>query len=244
MSNEHGTWTRAAVIRGDVTSTGLVLLLAGLAGTLVSAAGVIPGALGALCAVGAAAGVLLIYVGRRAWREMLREVAAHHAHFNPGDSPVPWLSDELWRERNRFDVALDAPMLLMAEVDPMVPAFGSDATGAFTEPVLRPVTPEERGLAAVDEVPPDAPVPDALDVDGTVAALGATPGRFITVAPRWPICCGRLATLEAVTSAGRHERALYLPPQAGQAAEEVAGRGSHSFQCRACGRRYATDPGW
>lgn len=244
MARELGPWTRAAVIRGDITSSGLVLILAGLGGALVGAVGVIPPAAGAVCALGAAGGVMAVYLGRSWWRQLLAEVTEAHAEFDPGPSPVAWVSETIWRARNAFDPSLDAPVMLMAEVDPMVRAFGDDATGAFTEPVLRPVNAEERGLATLDEVPHGVAVPEAFDITGTLANLTQTPGRFICVAPRWPICCGRLATLESVTSELRPPGALYLPPQSGEASEDPAGKGIHSFQCRACGRRYATDPAW
>lgn len=244
MARVLGSWTRAAVIRGDITSTGLVLILAGVGGALVGAAGVIPAVVGSACAVGAAGGVVCVYLGRTWWRELLDEVVDAHDDYDPGDSPVPWVSDDVWRARNAFDPALDAPVILMAEVDPLVHAFGADATGAFTEPVLRPVTPEERGLAVIDEVPHDVAVPEAFDIEGTLAKLTQTPGRFVCVAPRWPICCGRLACLETVTSEARPPGVLYLPPQSGEASEDNAGKGIHTFQCRACGRRYATDPAW
>jgi hypothetical protein len=92
-------------------------------------------------------------------------------------------------------------------------------------------------------VPDGAPVPEPGDAATLKAALDATPGRFVAVEPRWPVCCGRPATLERDRPDGERGRALHLPASPG-AVDDPAASGIHGFQCRACGRRYTTDPGF
>ncbi|HMV67565.1 MAG TPA: hypothetical protein PKA64_12000 [Myxococcota bacterium] len=51
--------------------------------------------------------------------------------------------------------------------------------------------------------------------------------------------------LVSVDPAARDRGATFLPEHAGQEAWDVDDRrGQHGFCCRACGRRYATDPAW
>jgi hypothetical protein len=233
-----GSRLRRAVVRGDLAALGVLLVVSGLVAAV--AAGRLGAALGLPAAL---VGVLLVRWARRSRRALLTEVARAHLGFDPGPSPVPWIADDLWRAHNGFDPELDAPGLLVAEVEPGLPAFGRDATGAFTNVILRPVTPEERSLAPVEPVPAGTPVPEPGDADALKAALDATPGRFVAVEPRWPICCGRPATLERDRPDGGRTRALHLPPSPGSV-EAGSASGIHGFRCRACGRRYATDPGF
>lgn len=240
-----GGIVRAMVIRGDLTSLGLAVALGGVAAGVGALLGELPlvptlvgGAVATLC------GAALVRWSRARWRAMLAEVIAAHDADTPGPSPVPWIDDALWRSVNRFDPEIDAAGLLVASIEPGRAAFGTDATGAFTEPVLRPVADEERELATPAAVPDDAPPPRRGDAPTLQAELAGTPGRFIAVGPRWPVCCTGLATMVSHRAADRDPAALFLaPPGAGEEVDRT-GRGLHGFQCHACGRRYATDPTW
>lgn len=241
MQLARGGWKRAAVIRGDVTTVGVVLVVSAVASL---AAAVVDGAPSWLPLASiplAVAGAALVVAGRRGWRQLLVEAAARHVDFDPGPSPVAWIDEVVWRSRNRFDPPLDAPTLLWAEVDPLVPTFGQDATGAFTEPTLRVVTTEERALATPSDVDATLPVPPESDAVAALASLVGTPGRFIAVAPRWPVCCARLTTLEAIGADVDVASLFVLPREPGADAPSSA---THAFRCRACGRRYGTDPAW
>lgn len=244
MARASSPWRRA-VIRGDVTTVGVVGVLCGVALGVLAALGLVPpwAVAGALLLV--FAGLLIVRVGRTAWRGLLVEAAQAHAAHRAGPTPVPWVHEDVWREGNRFDPELDAPTLLLAEVDPLVRPFGRDADGAFVTVHLRVVTAEERELVAPDGEPSPAEVPDAGVAEALLARLQATPGRRLIVEPRWPVCCGRPAVLMSVRPEARDARARFLPPSPGEVEpEEAAQLGQHAFRCAVCGRRWATDPAW
>lgn len=242
-----GSWLRWAVVRGDVTTVGVVLVVLGLGlGLSVPLAGRPPGLL-ALGLSLAAVGAYGVRRGRAAWRALVREVVEAHAAHDPGPSPVAWVHDDVWRAANRFDPALDAPMLLRAEVERGLRAFGHDADGAFVTVHLRPVRADEAELVGPDgEAPPPRP-PDGGDAETLRARIAATPGRRIVVEPVWPVCCGRPAVLVSVRPDARDRRARFLAGPTGGpgvGSEDAAWRGVHGYRCAVCGRRWATDPAW
>lgn len=240
-----GSLLRTLVIRGDLTTVGVAAVLAGVVLAGLVAAGAVPPAPGLLLGgVAAASGVALVRWSRVRWRALLQEVTRAHEDLDPGDSPVAWIGDGLWRARNAFDPSLDAEILLLSEVDPLVRGFGQEGQGAFSEPILRPVTPEERALAPATELPEGLALPPKGDADALLAALATTPGRFIAVAPRWPVCCGGLTTLVSVRADTLSPKARYLPVETGQDLDPDDPRGTHGFVCHRCGRHYASDPGW
>lgn len=232
-------WARHAVIRGDVTAAGISLGVIGLV-VGVSGVGVGPKVAGAVLIGG---GAWIVRWSREAWRALVAEVVLRFAHVDPGLSPVPWVSDAVWIKHNRFDPELDAMNELLAEIDPLLPRFGDGPGLAFHAPVLRPVADNERDLVAPGT--PSEPAPPRGTVDAITADLTTTPGRQIGVGVRFPICCGRLTTLVSTSPQDRDPGAVFLAEQAGT---DVSGidhtRGLHGFMCRACGRRYATDPAW
>lgn len=230
---------RRAVIRGDVAATGIALgVLAAVIG--VSGVGVGPKVAGLVLLV---AGLGIVGWSRRRYRELLVEVAQRFAGHDPGPSPVVWVSDAVWRARNGFHPVLDAANELVAEVDDTMPRFGAPTTRGLEAPVLRPVSDNERALVAAGA--PSEPLPPAGTGAELLGLLQGTPGRLIGVGVRWPVCCGRLAVITSTTPEERAPGAVFLPEHAGQEAWDVdARRGLHGFECRACGRRYATDPAW
>lgn len=225
-----------SVVRGDAVAVGVALIVLG-ALALVYGVAVGPLAWAAL-AVAVPAGALMIARGRAAYRTLLREEITKHAGFDPGPSPVPWIDDTVWRAVNGFDAGRDAPMILRKQVEPHLRVFGDDAVRAFEDPRLRSVSEDERRLAggrgeAVQEPP---------DLEALLAALAATPGRFIALGIRVPVCCGALARLVSLAP-GPSDAGRYLP--AGGPEEGSEGRvGLHAFVCAACGARYSTDPAW
>jgi hypothetical protein len=238
------TWVRHAIIRGDAAAAGIAAALGGL--TLAVIAG-LAGDFGwtALGVVALVAGAWGVAWSRRQYRCMLSDVARRFEGYEPPPNPVTWISDEVWLDANRFTPALDAPVELMSEVDPAVRAFRDDAVRAFEDPALRPVSDEERAL-----IPEARGVEAASEVKrGTaemlLGALRATPGRFIAMGVRFPVCCGALTTLVGTRPEQRPAGAVCLPPVAGaieDAADPLAGM--HAFTCKVCGRSYATDPSW
>ena len=111
-----------------------------------SGTGLLPGLLAlALMPVGAA----LVWWARRAYGRLLGEVVRTWAEHDPGPSPVAWIADEVWRQRNRFDPELDAADELRSQIDRSVRPFRDAAQGAFESPTLRPVSDAERGLAEI-----------------------------------------------------------------------------------------------
>ncbi len=241
-----GAWARWLVIRGDALTLATVVafsgaVLIGLSFTDLASQ------------VWAGPGFALVMFGwvgvrwsRRIWRALLASVAARFASHDVGPSPVPWLSHAIWAAVNRFDPALDGPMVLLAEVDRSLTVFPNDAKGAFVRPTLRVVTNEEREATPVVSVDPSLPVPEPGSSDMMLAALMATPGRQITPEPLWPVCCGRLTTLVSLRPESRPTSARWLPARAvGEAdADAAEQRGLHGYRCRTCGRAYATDPVW
>ncbi len=237
---------RAAIIRGDVTSTGIVLMVCAGALLLLAALKVVQGWIWlALAGVLVVAGLLMFRWGKARYSELIQAVVDAHGSEGPLRSPVAWVSDELWDQKNRFDPALDAPGILRAEVEPGYKAFGHDATGAFKEPVLRPVAPEERELAAEHEVAADLEVPPKGSKEDHIERILSTPGRFIALAPRWPICCGRLTTMVAIQEHLRPAGSMFLDATVRtEDSDPGMQQGIHSYACRACGRRYSTNPAW
>jgi hypothetical protein len=243
----RGSWARAVAIRGDATQVGIALWL----GVALLAAAAVSGALAPAVAAGGAAGaglagLALVRWNRAAWRGLLVEVATAHRDDDPGDSPVPWVSDAVWRGRNRFDPELDAPAVLAAEVDRTLRPFDREVRGeAVREPTLRPVSDAERDLAPAGEPLAEGAWPPLGDADALRALLTSTPGRFLMTSPRWPVCHGRLSVLIGLRDADRPADATWLPPVVADVeAEPVGPRGQHSFRCAVCGRAWATDPAW
>lgn len=236
----RGAFLRRVAIRGDATQLGLLLVVLAFLGVVIGAT-TGPGLLAMLAVPTALGGLVLVRWGRRLYRAALAEAAAPFLDHDPGPTPVLWISDAVWRARNGFDPSLDAPMLLLAEVDPDVhKVFGSDADGAFRDPVLRRVTDAERDDTPVAHGREDAPPPG--DDEALLQALRDTPGRLVAVSPRWPVCCGRLTTLVALTTDALPDGARWLA--ADPEAPVGEGPGQHGYVCRACGRAYATDPAW
>jgi hypothetical protein len=235
------TTIRHAVIRGDATAGGIALVVvAAVVG--VSGVGVGPKIAGGLLLVG---GLALVRWSRARWRELVAEVVRRHSGVDPGASPAPWISDAVWRKHNRFDPVLDAHNELLAEIDPLLPRFGQGTTRAFEGVALRPVADSERALAPVDPEAADGPAPEPDTADRLLAALAATPGRLIGVGVRFPVCCGRPSTLVSTGAEDRVAGAAFLAEHAGgELGQADPLRGQHGFRCRACGRRYATDPAW
>lgn len=232
-----GTFVRAAVIRGDVTALGVALAGFGLLPAVTMQG---PDQAGAGLVV-ALAGVVLARWGVLAKRALLAEVRVCFADHDPGPSPVPWIGEDLWRARNRFDPGLDAGDVLLAEVDPDIRPFGEDARGAFSLPTLRPVSAAEREATPTGE--PLAPAPEPGEPEALLERLLTTPGRFVALEPRWPVCCDRLAVLLATESAGpRPDPVTPLPPVPDR--DLPTGEGLHAYRCAICGRAYATDPRW
>jgi hypothetical protein len=237
---------RWAILRGDATALAVAML--GLGALLIALAvgdgrGAEAGA-GLLSLLG---GGFLLRTSRTAWRAEIARVAAAHAGHDPGDSPVAWIADVVWREANGFDPELDAINELVAEVDPSVPRFADSARGGLESPCLRLVQDAERAMASEDAsataggtaLPPSG-APDVL-----LAALRATPGRLIGVSVRWPVCCGGLTVLTSRDPTAPLAGAVWLgdrvtPIQPGDAVPVLP----HRFLCRHCGRRYATEPAW
>lgn len=241
-------WLRKAVIRGDATALGIFLCLFGGLGGPIGVWFGLPGGTVAWASMGLVAlvlGGLQLRWSRGQWRRMLVEVTARHQQDEVPPCPVTWIHPELWRERNAFSPELDAPQLLRREVEPGLKAYGEDAFGAFKEPILRPVTKEERDLFAPSEdVVPPGQTP-AGDQEALKALLEGTPGRFIALAPRWPVCCGRVTRLESVRPDKLHEEAHYLSASVEERSEDLnLRRGLHGYVCLACERRYSTDPVW
>ncbi len=240
-------FARRLAIRGDGTALGVVLIAAAallLAGSATGTLALSTAGAGALLA--ASLGATAIGWNRRAYRAMLIGAAARYADHDPGPSPVAWISDRGWRARNRFDAVVDAPTELLAEVDPMVRSFEADARGALIKPVLRPVSDAERQLTPTESLPSNLPLPPRGPLDTLLGSLGQTPGRFIALSARWPVCCGRLSTLDGVQGEQDCPPGVYLAAE-GEDLTLDGDRdeaGLHRFQCRECGRRYATDPAW
>ncbi|MCB9662729.1 MAG: hypothetical protein H6732_01355 [Alphaproteobacteria bacterium] len=239
----EGSWTRFAVIRGDPVLGGVVLVVAGVGLAIATGLGLLPWPVLGVALVCGAVGLGLVRWSRATYRRLLADVVRRHADVDPGSSPVPWVDDDLWRERNAFDPELDGPVLLQAEIDPALRPFGRDATGAFTDPVLRPVSEVELLAARTGTLVADQAAPRPMLPDRIAPALAETPGRFLVVAPRWPVCCERPATLLTLRLDQRHADALVLGPEP-DAPVDPAVHGQLGFQCRGCGRRYATDPAW
>lgn len=242
-----GSWLRWAVVRGDATTVGVVLVALGLGLGLSVPVGDRPPWMLAVGLTVSAAGAFVVRRARAAWRTLVREVVEAHAGHDPGPSPVAWVHDEVWRSANRFDPALDAPMRLRAEVERGFRAFGDDSDGAFVTVHLRPVRADEAALVPGDGEPATAVPPEGGDGETMRARLAATPGRRIVVEPVWPVCCGRPSVLVSVRPDARDRRARFLAgptggPGVGE--DDAAWRGVHGYRCATCGRRWATDPAW
>ncbi|MGC6493059.1 MAG: hypothetical protein ACON5B_09505 [Myxococcota bacterium] len=233
-------WLRRVWIRGDATSLGVMLGALAVAGVGAGLTGVTP-VTTTWTVVLLVPSVALIRANQRAWARLLDEVRAAYATHDPGPSPVGWISDALWRARNRFDPVLDAPLALMAEVEPLRAKPGEERGPAISGPVLRPVATSERDLL-------DGPRIHAASTEAAEAlleTLGSAPGRFLAAYPRWPVCCGELAMCHSLTGERPDKGVLYLPGDA-VADSDCIGRsnGVHVFQCTVCKRWYVTDPAW
>lgn len=238
------SWLRNILIRGDGTALGVVLILLAVVGATVAFLGVVPMPVAAFAGASALIGARLVCWNRSRYRAMLAEVAERHRDEEPGPSPVSWLSDPLWRATNRFDPVLDGPVELMSEVDPLIRPFADDARGAFVTPTLRQVSGEDRQMITPAALEAGLLVSEAAPGTDLLTVLKSTPGRQVAVEPRWPVCCQRLSTL-LTDEVGRRNEALYLDiAHAELTPAGLDGRGRHRFQCRACGRMYATDPAW
>jgi len=264
---------RRAAVQGRLSRWGSACLLASflvavLAATEASDGAPWPALLG-LAVVLALLGVVQLVGERRLRAAVLAGFEAQLAGHDPGPSPVPWLSDAVWREWNSVtpEAALLEERYAGAFPDPSPPP-------AVADPHVRLVRDEERERAT--RADPDAPVPEAGEPDELTARLAETPGRPGAYRPVWPACCERPATLLAPDAGalgqdglpGGVDEVLYLPdaedeatgdgpmwlrPEAGGVRfrlpdEEVFARAEEAgdvqvFQCRACGRLYAA-PGW
>lgn len=235
------TW-RWVVIHGDASAIGLIACLGGAGLSVAAFAAGWPLGWAALGLALASGGTALVAWTRRAWLALLDDVRARHAGDDPGDSPVPWVADRVWREANGFDPVLDAPMVLRAEVQPSLRVYPHDEGPAVVDPVLRPVSDAERELQPAQPIAEGTPPPSA-DADGLRASLVGTPGRFVVLGPRWPVCCGRLSTLTARTPRA-DERAITLPAQGMADGDPHTPPGLHTYACPACGRVWRTHPTW
>jgi len=170
-----------------------------------------------------------------------------------GPSPVPWLSDAVWRGWNEGD-----PHAREEKV-PNKPI--SDATPTA-------VTEDDRRRAGRGNVAPDAPVPPTGTLESHAALLDSTPGLGYFAVVRWPVCCERLSTLisdgitldiaelerdvgsldhaltEVHLPAGTSDRERFVseagwrPTLAAMRVRRFGDDGVAFFQCRACGRVY------
>jgi hypothetical protein len=246
---------RRLIIGGDLIAVSLIL---GLGGGLTLGAAALGGAppwAGALGGLTLGLAVVGVRVSRALYRRLLQEVVDRFAGHDPGPSPVPWISDAVWRSKNGFDPALDAPNELLAEVHAGSPRFGAPTGGGVQQAVLRPVSEDERelvaapsqvSLSAADAAASQAQVEARrASLSGPAAELverlHSTPGRSIVVAPRWPVCCRQLTVLTSVVPSARGGSVflnetilsdLHAPP------------GAHTYRCAACGRAWSTDPTW
>lgn len=240
----RGSWLRWAVIRGDLAALGLLSVVGGLGLAVASVVGALPAWVVAPSLALAGIGGVAMGQARAAWLALVDETCLRFAKDDSGPSPVPWVSDGVWRARNGFSETLDAPMVLRAEVDPELIVYPHDVGPAIREPVLRPVGDAEQALATPASVPQGTPVPRRGDHAALRHALEEeTVGRFLVLAPRWPVCCGRLSTLVGLT-ADPHDGSLFLPASSAADADPQGPIGQHTYQCRACGRRYRTEPNW
>lgn len=241
---------RWAILRGDAAALAVALL--GLGAVLLAlAAGTADVAEGAAGVASLVAGGVLLRAARAAWRAEITRVAALFADQDPGQSPVPWVADAVWRDANRFDPELDAINELVAEIDPSVPRFAQSARGGLEGPTLRLVQDAERAIAPEDRAsatPDDASTPTGT-LDVLLAALQSTPGRLLGVSVRWPVCCGGLTVLTGRDPSAPMQGAIALGEGADAAQANAPASGAaptlpHRFRCPRCGRRYATEPVW
>lgn len=95
-------------------------------------------------------------------------------------SPHPHLSDAAWEQR------LPSPYEELEADDPI----------AELMPILHVVTPGDRARAPIRDVPSDAPVPPAGDLEeiGERFRLDRAASAYLEY-PSWPVCCERPATL-------------------------------------------------
>jgi len=249
------------VIRGDALSVGLWLMAVAvglLAGPVLGAWG--PPSwlqLGPLVVFLAAAcvgvGAALIRWNRSHYARLVLEVQRRFADHDPGDSPVSWVSTEVWRATNRFDPQLDPLNELQAEIEPLSLGFDQEPrTGAVTLPVLRRVTTEERGEACRGTIQPSNQTPSVTD-EQLITALTSTPGRFMVAQPLWPVCCEALCVLESLTGSSGEAYLLVEEPDEdlGRDDREVFDDdppldpiGAHTYRCARCGALFSTHPLW
>lgn len=259
MSEPQG-WIRHAIIRGDALSVGLWALMAS-AGLMLArlvvpgrldAVGLTPIAAGLVAGSFLTVGVVVIRWHRVQYRRLLDGVRARFIDFDPGNSPVAWVSTEVWRLRNRFDPDLDPINELRSEVEPLSAGFLTESrAGAVTLPEMRVVEETEREMAPKDprktgETPKGGPS-DLIEV------LGSTPGRFIVAQPVWPVCCGALSQLVSLVDRDLAATALYLRRGGADGPDLfedssvdllVDPSDAHTYRCSACGGMYATHPIW
>jgi hypothetical protein len=236
-------FVRQVVIRGDIVALGIVMVAGGLMALASPLLGH-PGWLSVVGLVSVAGGLGAIRWARKAYGILISAVVERFADHDAGPSPVPWVSDELWRSKNRFDPELDAINELIAEVDEFHPHFDEVKGQAIREPELRPVSDNERDLVTPPAEPTGLPEGPKGSADALVEALTSTPGRSLVIAPRWPVCCQRLTVLVALAEAQRPSDAKFLTQDVSADAWQADPRGQHSFRCGTCGRAYATDPAW
>lgn len=108
------------------------------------------------------------------------ELAKKLGYSDPGDSPVPWISDETWRREESWAIPdYDEKFPAVAEARPIVArSFDRD---------LAPKIATANG----DDLPPEG------DLDDHRAQLDAPPRArvFRIYEPFWPVCCRRLSSL-------------------------------------------------
>lgn len=99
---------------------------------------------------------------------------------DPGPSPVPWLSELVWRRwnaNNPLGASLKTP--------------GHPISDAWPTPV----TDDDRRRAPRGPIPPSAPVPPVGTVEEHARLLESTPGEGYIGCIHWAVCCDRLTTL-------------------------------------------------
>jgi hypothetical protein len=165
---------------------------------------------------------------------------------DPGPSPVPWLSDEIWRAWNAGDSDACSRHEPGRPIDEVWPTF---------------VTEDDRRRSRPAPIPPGAPVPAPGTLEEHATLLRSTPGTGYFNLVLWPVCCDRPTTLlmpdiaalesavgplDVVLTEAHHpsvekrraQEQAWADVMAKMRAGKHGGDGTAFFQCRACGRIY------
>ena len=140
---------------------------------------------------GAIAVIAFLAIGPLVWaagrwkRRAQSELRERIGERDPGDSPVAWISTELWRRANRWDIEMESQL---GAPDPM-PSV--DAA------ILVVTDAEDRARAPVIEIDNAEPIPASGSGAELEQQLRAPPlaNSLLMHCPSWPVCCDRLATL-------------------------------------------------